>query len=472
MKDLFSELVAYVSALGLTFGSPAYAPAPPQEPQARPAAALARLGEDGRRPLSYLEAQRTIPVEPGAALRFPRGFMWGVAVSGTQVEGNDHHSSWAAWERMGRTREPKGLATASWERYEEDLALAARTGATAFRMSVEWSRVEPRPGEFDHAALARYASVVATARRLGIEPVVTLYHFAYPAWLEGGWENVAAPAAFARYVETVAAAFRGKVRYWITINEPNLEPGLGYLVGVFPPGRMSPLAFARATESILRAHVAAYDELHRADPGALVSTNVFRMVRRQGQETVTWLPAMEPGEVMMDRLAAWVDAPGARPRRTLDYVAFDYYYAFTLPEFFQLADYWRWPVHPPGIYDAARYYHDRYRLPVLVAENGMAEQRRQVRPDGWTREAFLVNHVYELQRAAAEGVPVLGYFYWSLMDNYEWGSYTPTFGLYRVDRDDPLLRRKPTQAADVYRRMARDNGIPGDLLDRYLYRRS
>ncbi len=473
MKDLFSDLLAYASALGISFGPPAYAPAPQhQEPPSRPAAVIAKLGDDARRPFSYLEANRSVPGDRAPSLRFPKGFMWGVAVSGTQVEGWDQHSSWAAWERSGRTREPKGIAADSWARYEDDLALAARTGASAFRLSIEWSRVEPREGEFDRAALARYGAVLDAARKLGMEPVVTLYHFAYPQWLEGGWEALGAPVAYARYVETVATALRGKARYWITINEPNLEPGLGYLVGVFPPGRVSPLAFARATENILRAHVAAYDILHRHDPGNLVSTNVFRMVRRQGQQTVTWLPAMEPGESMLDRLAAWADRPGGPPRSTLDYVAFDYYYAFTLPEFFQLADYWRWPVHPPGIYDAARYYFERYRLPVLVAENGMAEHKREPRPDGWTREAFILNHAYELQRAVADGVPVLGYFYWSLMDNYEWGSYTPTFGLYRVDRDDPTLRRKPTPAADVFRRIARDNAIPADLLERYLYRRS
>ncbi len=500
MKDLLTEFANYATALGLSLGQPAYAPAPsaPEAQFHRPSPSAVALGVNARRPLSYGDAQRIVPNGQDPQLRFGRNFMWGVAVAGTQVEGGDHNSSWAAWEKLGKTRDVKGLAVDSWERYEDDLILAAHTGANAFRMSIEWSRIEPSPGVFDQAALDRYVRVIDKAHSLGLEPVVTLYHFAYPQWLDkaplpefegplsylgmgpmgdfqgrqAGWERRAAPAAYARYVDQVARAMRGKVRYWITINEPNIEPALGYLIGVFPPGRLSPLAFSRATDNILRAHVAAYDILHRADPGNQVSTNVFRMVRRQGGETVSWLPAMEPGETMLDRLANWQDTPTAQPRRTLDYVAFDYYYAFTLPEFFQLADYSRWPVHPPGIYDAAQYYYKRYHLPVLVAENGMAESNREPRLDGWTREAFLVNHIAELQRASADGVPVLGYFYWSLMDNYEWGTYTPTFGLYQVDRDDPTLKRKTMPAADVFRRLARANGLPADLVTRYLNRRS
>lgn len=499
MKELLTEFVNYATALGLSLGLPA-APAGPGSQAHQPVVTQVRLGDDARRPLAYVDARRILPVPDSRPMPLGHRFMWGVAVAGTQVEGWDHNSSWAAWERLGRTREAKGVAVASWERYEEDLALAARTGANAFRMSIEWSRIEPMPGVYDAAALDRYVRVVDRARSLGLEPVITLYHFAYPQWLDTaplaefedglsfltlgpiahwqgavrpvGWERRAAPLAYARYVDRVARALRGKVRYWITINEPNIEPGLGYLIGVFPPGRVGPLSYARATDNILKAHVAAYDALHAIDPGCQVSTNVFRMVRRQGDETVNWLPAMEPGESMMDRLAAWQDRPGAVPRRTFDYVAFDYYYAFTLPEFFQLADYSRWPIHPPGIYDAAVYYHKRYGLPVLVAENGMAEHNRTPRPDGWTREAFLVNHVAELQRAAADGVPVLGYFYWSLMDNYEWGTYAPTFGLYQVDRKDPLLVRQPTPAADVFRRIATHNGVPQDLALRYLNRRS
>lgn len=510
MNDIFLEMGRALIALGI-------ASAPLQQhdvPTAhhafrvsqhqnglRHASVTSQIDENARRPLAYREAKWQIP-SGGKLLRFPDGFLWGVAVAGAQVEEGDSTSSWAEWERRGKVRDPKGPGTASWKRYEEDIALAARTGANAFRLSIEWSRVEPSRGRFDFGAMNRYVRAIEKCREMRLEPIVTLYHFSYPQWLDGlrqaefsgslgafqlggtalsgaggllqaaGWEQSAAPKAFSRYVEFVATALRGKVRYWITINEPNVEPQLGYLIGVFPPGKMNPLSYARATEHLLQAHVAAYDILHRTDPANQVSTNVFRMVRRQEHETVSWLPILEPGEIMLDRLAAWRDEPNGSPRRTLDYVAFDYYYAFTLPEFFQLADYWRWPIHPAGLYDAATYYYHRYRLPVLVAENGMATQNGLPRQDGWSREAFLTNHVYELQRAIADGVPVLGYCYWSLLDNYEWGSYAPTFGLYRVDRQDASLPRRATAAATIFRRLATHNGLTPDLIDRYLFKRS
>lgn len=479
VNNVFADLITYAISLGLSFGAVG---APAQS-------AKLRDGASAQRPLTYVEATKAFRASGNAAtVAFPKGFLWGVAVAGTQVEGGDTNSSWAEWEQKGRTADPKGVAVDGWARYEEDVALAAKVGATSYRLSIEWSRVEPTPGKFDQTAIARYIRVLDACRANGLEPLVTLYHFAYPQWIDAhpyveagsppgrpirpvGWERPDMPERYAAFVNVVSQAAKGRVKRWITLNEPNVEAGMGYLVGFFPPGRVGPGAYSRATDNMLRAHVRAYDLLHAADSAAEVSTNMFRMVRREGDHTVTWIPG-DPGEAMFDALSRWSDKPGGPTRSTLDYIAFDYYYAFTLPEFFQIGDYWRWPVHPQGLYDAAIYYWNRYHLPVLVAENGMATYRHQPRADGWTREAFLVNHAFELQRAVAAGVPVLGYYYWSLMDNYEWGTYAPTFGLFTIDRTDPALTRLKTPAADVYSRISKTNSVPQDLLQRFLYRRS
>ncbi len=419
------------------------------------------------------------------SLDFPTGFMWGVAVAGHQVEGDDTTSSWARWEATGHTQQVAGVAIDDWDLYADDMRLAAETGATAYRMSIEWSRVEPRRGVFDQAALARYVNMIDMCRSLGMEPIVTLYHFAYPAWLDTpthgvtgplqarGWARKDAVAEYSRFVKVVAKALKGKVHYWITVNEPNVEPALGYLLGIFPPGELSPIAYEAAIGHLEEAHVAAYDILHAEDPGCAVSTNMFRMVRRSGMRTTTLLPGLDPAQSMLDKLTHWRDHPGDPPRSTLDYIAFDYYYAFaTLPEIFQARTYWKWPIYPEGLYDAAEYYYHRYHLPELVAENGMATHNDMPRKDGWTRSAFLVNHLYELHRAIANGVPVIGYCYWSLMDNYEWGSYAPTFGLYEVDRANGSLARIPTPAVAVYREIATSDSLPISLLSRYLGRKS
>lgn len=469
LETFVTRLAAQVLAFGLALARPV------QVSLGFPVGALTRPHRDAER------VQATF----SRSLEFPSGFLWGVAVAGHQVEGDDTTSSWAHWEATGHTAQRAGIATDSWVRYEQDMRLAARTGATAYRMSIEWSRVEPRRGVFDRAALERYVRAIDTCRDLGMEPIVTLYHFSYPQWLDTpvdgkggpleleGWARDDAVREYARFVRVVAEALKGKVRYWITLNEPNVEPALGYLLGIFPPGEVNPLAYAKAMDHMERAHVAAYDILHSIDPACKVSTNMFRMVRRAGQRTTSLLPLFDPGETMLDKLYRWRDRPGARPRCTLDYVAFDYYYAFSsLTEVLEVGDDWTWPIYPRGLYDAAEYYYHRYHLPVLVAENGMATHDDRRRKDGWTRSAFLVNHLYQLQRAIADGVPVLGYCYWSLMDNYEWGSYAPTFGLYEVDRRDPALPRIPTPASRVFRQIARSDSLPANLLSRYLGRKS
>lgn len=166
-------------------------------------------------------------------------------------------------------------------------------------------------------------------------------------------------------------------------------------------------------------------------------------------------------------------APNAKTaKRYLDYVAFDYYYALGIWDVTKIGTFWEWPIYPEGMYEVAKKLYERYRLPLFVAENGFATEADNPRKDRWTREAFLVNHLAQLRKAMAEGVPVLGYMHWSLSDNYEWGSYTPKFGLYGIDRRDPELRRFRTGGADVYRQIATSNRLPESLLSRYLGRRN
>lgn len=432
---------------------------------------------------------------------FPKGFLWGVAMAAIQNEEGLDHSAWRDFERAGRTREAAGRATDTWRRYEEDIDLAAVSGANAFRMSLEWSRIEPRQGQFDQAALARYAKVIDHCLARGMQPIVTLYHFSYPAWVDRvklpyeprkgratfydpplsifpdgnsgkGWERPGIVPAFGRYASVVARAMKGRNILWLTLNEANIEALNGYLLGIVPPGQVSPVSFARALNHMAEGHVLAYDALHAEIPDARVSTNYFMFLRRNGKKTSVMVPIDDPTEKFGDALMAWKDEHGGAPRRTVDYIAFDYYYAAAFDELGKVTTQWKWPVHPEGMYDSAMQLHRRYGLPLLVAENGMATHRGQPRPDGWTREAYLVNHVEALARAVRDGAKVMGYCYWTLSDNWEIGTWAPTFGLYRLDANDPSLRRRPTPAVDIFRNLARTNGVPPELLARYLGKRS
>lgn len=410
---------------------------------------------------------------------FPKGFMWGVATAGYQCEGGNPDNNWKAWEQNGKLDQPRKNAVDFWNRYAEDMDLSKGMGLNAFRFSLEWSRIEPRPGQYDQAAIDHYRKMIDAAHSRGMQPIVTLQHFAYPAWLDAGeapygFERPDTPRHFAHYVRHVAQQFKGKVKYWITINEPNVLAMGGYAVGFLPPGRMGWGPYTRSVAGIVNAHRAAYKELHDVDPQNQVSSNVFYLYADKPTN-------FDPGKIwgigenallpqvtkVPDRFAGpYIEDLGAQ---YLDYVAIDYYWGMAPSATFNIRKPYAWPVSPRGLFDACRDLWATYRKPILIAENGLATKNLAPRSDGWTRESFIVNHLYYLRQAIQKGVPVLGYIHWSLTDNYEWGDWTPRFGLYSVDGlNDPQLKRVPTPAVAVYREIATRNSLPSRLVWKYM----
>ncbi len=212
---------------------------------------------------------------PDATFHFPPDFLWGTATAAHQVEGNNTNNDWWAWEQgEGHIKEGyrSGIACNWWERAEEDFNRAAELGQNAHRLSVEWSRVEPREGYFDDAALDRYRAMLRALRERGMEPMVTLHHFTNPLWLAemGGWENPRAVFLFERFVTHVVEALGEYCSLWCTVNEPNVYVYMGYLAGVFPPGKRDFGAGMRAGRNLMRAHAVAYRRIHALQPHARV----------------------------------------------------------------------------------------------------------------------------------------------------------------------------------------------------------
>lgn len=427
---------------------------------------------------------------------FPKGFLWGVATAGYQSEGGDRNSTWSEWDERGKFPHRVGKAVDFWNRYAEDMDLARGMNLNAFRMSVEWSRVEPARGRYDLSALAHYRTMIDAALARGLEPVVTLNHFVYPAWLDAGggpagWERPEATERFGAFVRLVASELRGKVRTWITLNEPNVLTVGGYLSGQIPPGRVGFGPYSRAARGLVAAHREAYQILHQVDPANRVSTNVFFQYTQAPTKynpDLLWgagnvvlpgnrstpggeVPAVDedlswPGQELTGFPGPYIDDFGSD---FLDYIAIDYYWGMAASGIFNVRKSYNWSVSPEKLTDACVELWRKYRKPILIAENGLATRDLASRQDGWTREAFLVHHLYYLRKAIAQGVPVMGYMHWSLTDNYEWGDYSPRFGLYSVDaRNDPSLARVPTPAVDVYRQIAGANGLPGKLVWTYM----
>jgi beta-glucosidase len=251
----------------------------------------------------------------------------------------------------------------------------------------------------------------------------------------------------------------------------------GYIVGMHPPGKHDTLAYKHVMDHQVAAHKLAYAAIHANDPDAQVSLNPIAIHKpsstpQYGYSVQAILYKDETA--ILDQVAPVLKngKPSADTPKTIDYLAFNYFFSLNLLDYRKIPSYDQWPVVPEGLYEVCKQHWARYGLPIMIAENGMATRSDNPRPDGWTREAYLVNHLAQLHRAVAEGVPVIGYMHWSLTDNYEWGSYEPHLGLFGIDRRDPELRRFKTPAADVYGAIAHANEIPQGLLDRYLGKRN
>ena len=467
-----------------------------------------------------------------------REFLWGVATSAYQSEGGYNgpgqpQTNWAEAERRGDVA-PLGKAAEFWTRFREDFARCRELGLNAFRLGIEWSRVQPTtddasstPPPFDRAALDHYVDIVAECRRAGLEPVVTLHHFVHPAWLgPDAWLKAETATRFVQYVDhcvtyvneqLVAAHQLPPIRYYITINEPNMLVLNTYLGNQFPSATAPGLKnLTRAYTHLLVAHISAYNRIHdiyaqRGWESPLVTVNNYcsdvywsdrvwldllaLRVKAVGRAAVTghicdkareFSTAFRNARIrlhrdvpyyfgaLIKRLSNWagrrffnaetiaplLDAIYASPReRLMDYIGLDYYdpfaaHAFRLPVWWDhefknrsfhawmmnsvTSKWWDWRVLPRGLHFFCDNYSHEFGLPVLIAENGMALRRRPdrghaQRRDRMTRSQFLRLHVHEVTRIRNRGVPLIGYLHWSLFDNYEWGTYTPRFGLFSLD---------------------------------------
>ncbi|RSS56751.1 glycoside hydrolase family 1 protein [Streptomyces sp. WAC01280] len=378
----------------------------------------------------------------------PDGFLWGASTSAHQTEGGNTRSDWWAFEHSGltdRIEEPSGSACDSYHRWPEDMDLLAGLGFTDYRFSIEWARIEPSPGEFSAEALAHYRRMVEGARERGLRPMITLHHFTAPLWFteRGGWAAAESDELFARYVEAAAPVFAEGVDHVCTINEPNMvavmATGLRTVAaGGSLPAVGLPSPDEATTEGLVRAHRRAVDSVKSCAPHVRTGWSVANQICRPEpgceERAATYQRPRETVFLEAARGDDWlgvqaytrtrIDASGPLPvpedaERTLS----------------------GWEYDPQALGAALRHTAATVAgTPLIVTENGIATA------DDDRRIAYTSGALAGLAHAVADGVDVRGYFHWSALDNYEWGSYRPTFGLIAVDRHSFVRTPKPSAA--------------------------
>jgi beta-glucosidase len=373
---------------------------------------------------------------------FPHGFLWGAATSAHQIEGNNSNSDWWEFEHSGHpfVTEPSGDGADSYHRWAEDMDLLAGAGFTDYRFSIEWARIEPAPGEFSGAELAHYRRMIDGAVARGLRPLVTLQHFTVPRWFadRGGWAAPDAVERFVSYVEATAPVVGADVRHVCTINEP-------YLVSLFPALQRAGADAAiedltpdpAVTDALINAHQKARVRLKELHPhlqvGWSIASQDFQPEPGAEQACVDFARLRETVFLEASRADDWVGVQSYTRSR----VGFEDGVVVKRPA---PVDSERtlmgWEYYPPAVGEAVRiaaaFVGD---VPIIVTENGIATA------DDSQRIAYTTAALASLAQAMKDGVDVRGYFHWSLLDNYEWGRYAPTFGLVAVDRTS--FRRTP-----------------------------
>ncbi len=397
-------------------------------------------------------------------------FLWGVATSAFQLEGSPY-ADWTSWDSI---LDANPDVTNHYYLYKKDLNLLKDLGVNAYRFSIEWSRIQPKENLWDTVAIAHYQEIVDILTENNIEPMITLHHFTHPLWFikKYPWHEDASIEKFLAYTEKIVSTIKG-VRYWITFNEPYVLILGGYLEGCMPPGIRDAAFAIKALENILVCHGKAYDFIHSNIPDALVS------VAHNMAALAPW-HRWNPLDRLLSKIAKYfynhslldafitgslrVKFPFSKAieiaapiKGKLDFFGVNYYTRVHIRfnpfkkmgielrhrdiDGYGLTD-MGWEIHPRGLEKVLR-YASKLNVPLIITENGIATRndRKKIK--------FMKAHIDVVEKCIRNGIDVKGYFYWSLIDNYEWlQGLDARFGLYKVDFE--TLERKPTDAATYY----------------------
>jgi beta-glucosidase len=403
---------------------------------------------------------------------FPAGFLWGAATAGHQIEGNNVNSDFWFLENIKPTifAEPSGDACNNFELWRTDLDLAKSIGLNSYRFSLEWARIEPEPGMFSIAMLNHYQAIIDGCRARGLTPLVTFSHWTVPRWFaaRGNWTNPDSPGLFARFCDRAARHLGKQIGYAMTFNEPNgvvianlmvppqaiaaqrpMLAAASAALGV--PNFIGGPAFGHAPDmldNMLKAHQLAKAAIKAAHPNLPVGATLA-VADEQGLGTNSKRDAMRKAFY-----GAWLDGVSND-----DFVGVQNYGRnvwdangkVDAPADSKLNSE-KEEVYAPSLAGAVRYVHAATKRPIMVTEHGVTTA------DDSLRAELIPTALTELKKAMNEGVPVLGYMHWSLIDNFEWVSgYRPTYGLAAVNRT--TFERKLKPSAAVYGAIALRNAV-------------
>jgi len=374
-------------------------------------------------------------------------FFFGASLSAHQSEGNNIHSDWWKFEQTVLNKQgiSSGKASNHWELFEEDFQIASELGHNSHRFSIEWAKIEPHEGQINYNALSHYKRVFSTLSKYKLTPFITLFHFTLPQWFadKGGFANKNNIKHFINFCKFIGTAFRDEMKYIITMNEPNVYAYYSFLTAKWPPQQKSFLKYRQVLINLVQAHQDAYKALKEINSdfsiGIASNNQVFRQDR--DNNVFDWALAKslryEWNLWFLDRI-----------QKQSDFIGLNYYFYRSVRADMNLIDTFgqisyptsrktdlNWEVYPKGLYVTINELKNRYKSPIIITENGVADKNDKLRED------TIKESLYWIFKAKEEGANVFGYLHWSLTDNFEWDSgFAPRFGLISVDYENNFLR--------------------------------
>ena len=439
-------------------------------------------------------------------MSFSEKFLWGAASAAYQIEGayDEDGKGMGIWDALSDGHVKHGdngnSACDHYHRYKEDVALMKQMRLKAYRFSVSWPRIMPKEHTVNQKGLDYYRDLVKELLDAGITPMCTLFHWNLPMWLheKGGWLYEGISDCFAEFTQVVVDALSDQVAVWMTVNEASTFTGAGYLDGIHAPFERSEPGSAqrldrmcRLTRNVLLAHgkavVVIRERAVRTPQIGIAMDGTLWMPWQETAEEIEkargitfrdvadqhqvnwWMDPIMKG-IVQKELARYLNADDLKIiHKPVDFMGYNCYKAnnyddeqgknpAVYPGLARTA--MEWPITPDALYWAVRFYHERYDLPILITENGMANLDF-VMSDGNVHDIqrieYLKGYLKGLKRAVQEGYPVMGYLYWSIMDNFEWAEgYDKRFGLVYVDYR--TQERIPKDSAIWYAKLIRENG--------------
>lgn len=398
--------------------------------------------------------------------KFPTNFLWGASTASHQVEGGTYNQ-WTVWElenakvkavqaeyQLGeykiweqikdQAKDPDNYVSGSlanhYNRYKEDFDLLQKMNMNAYRFSVEWSRIEPKEGVWNTEAITHYKQYVDELKKRDIEPIVTLFHFTLPVWFteKGGFEKLSNVKYFTRFAKKIISEFGANVRLIITINEPEIYALNSYYYQNWPPALASPYKLWRVMNNLAIAHNQAAKEIHMLNQRYKVSIAKNSAFFYPGDNARLSHASAAVMQYFQD------DYFINKVKKQCDFLGVNYYqsnrvYGYRIHNPDQKLNDLQWDMHPADIQYVLERLHNKYKLPIIITENGLADATDS------QRQWWITQTLIGIQKAIGNGVKLGGYLHWSLIDNFEWAyGKWPRFGLAEVDYVTGKRRLRPS----------------------------